>query len=167
MIELGPRNSYHEPPSKGSTVGASKLFTERVLLKRSKAMMLGFRQVRIPAATSAITDAQAARPVLGVSLAGFDGASLLGEGERLPGPPAGGPIRTDILPPSADAGSWRSELGPLGWTNLPKTGRRLLSSGRNSPRQAAFHSGLATEHKLNRQVGTLSFPTYAGLSNAS
>lgn len=93
-------------------------------------MMLGIRQVRIPVATSAVTDVQAARPVSDVSLTAFAGASLLREGEGLPG------------------------QGPL-------------SSGRNSPRQSEFPSGLATEHKLNRQVGTLSFPTYAGLSNTS
>jgi len=76
-------------------------------------------------------------------------------------------MKTDMMLPSADASSWRSEVGPLGWTGLPKTGRRLLSSGCNSRRHEEFNSGPATGQELHRQVGTLSSPTYAGMSNTS
>jgi len=76
-------------------------------------------------------------------------------------------MRTDTMQPSADVSSWRSEHGPLGWTGLPKTGRRVLSSGRNFRRHEDFNSGPALEHKLHRQFGTLSSPTYADLSNTS
>ena len=47
-------------------------------------MMLGIRQVRIPATTSAVTDVRAAWAAPAVSLTAFDGASLVREGEGLP-----------------------------------------------------------------------------------
>jgi hypothetical protein len=56
-------------------------------------------------------------------------------------------------------------VGTLHWTGLPNAGGHRLASGRTSRRQRELRPWRAIVFRHDRQIGTLPFGPYKGLSN--
>ena len=74
-------------------------------------------------------------------------------------------MRADMAPSAAGARSWPCEFRTIvGQVCLIRAGARSHRVATPCDKEGP-HSRTGIERKHHRQVGTLSFPTYAGLSN--